>query len=179
MKLPENFNRPYLARNVLDFWTRWHITLGLWIRDYLFMPMYKPVVERWPKRAPSLAWIFYFLAFLVAGAWHGGTVNFLIYGALQGLGASATKIYENAIVAARGRKGLKEYMKSPGIRFAAIVAESSLSMFYAPVLLPGELRRCVATAARTRGGNHGLQGLSRSRKRKKDALPCNFITWPI
>ena len=58
----------------------------------------------------------FFLAFLVAGAWHGGTANFLIYGALQGLGASAAKIYENAIVAARGRKGLKEYMKSPGMR---------------------------------------------------------------
>ena len=55
MRLPENFNRPYLARNVIEFWTRWHITLGLWIRDYLFMPMYKPVVSagrsgprRWP-----------------------------------------------------------------------------------------------------------------------------------
>ncbi len=121
MKLPENFNRPWLARNVLDFWNRWHITLGAWIRDYLFMPMYKPVVERWPKRAPSLAWVFFFLAFVVAGAWHGGTANFLIYGALQGLGASAAKIYENAIIAARGRKGWKEYMKSPGMRFAAIL----------------------------------------------------------
>jgi len=37
----ENFNRPWLARNVLEFWNRWHITLGTWIRDYLFMPMYK------------------------------------------------------------------------------------------------------------------------------------------
>ena len=84
MKLPENFNRPWLARNVIDFWTRWHITLGTWIRDYLFMPMYKPVVERWPKRAPSLAWIFFFLAFVVAGAWHGATANFLVYGACRG-----------------------------------------------------------------------------------------------
>jgi D-alanyl-lipoteichoic acid acyltransferase DltB (MBOAT superfamily) len=120
MNLPENFNQPYLARNVLDFWTRWHITLGLWIRDYLFLPMYKPVVERWPKRAPSLAFVFYFLAFLIAGAWHGGTVNFLIYGGLQGLGASAAKIYENAIIAARGRNALKQYMKSPSWRAAAI-----------------------------------------------------------
>ena len=129
MKLPENFNRPYLARNVLDFWTRWHITLGTWIRDYLFMPMYKPVVERWPKRAASLAWIFFFLAFLVAGAWHGGTANFLIYGALQGLGASATKIYENVIVAARGRKGLKAYVKSTGMRFAAILLHLHFQCF--------------------------------------------------
>jgi alginate O-acetyltransferase complex protein AlgI len=120
MNLPENFNRPYLARNVLDFWTRWHITLGTWIRDYLFLPMYKPAVEHWPKLAPSLAFIFYFLAFVVAGAWHGGTVNFLIYGGLQGLGASAAKLYENAIVVARGRAGLKQYMKSSVWRTVAI-----------------------------------------------------------
>ena len=137
MKLPENFNRPWLARNVLDFWTRWHITLGLWIRDYLFMPMYKPMVERWPKRAQSLAWIFYFLAFVVAGAWHGGTANFLIYGAMQGLGASVAKIYENAIIAARGRNGLKTYFEVVQGPFRGDPPEFSLSMLDAHVLLPG------------------------------------------
>jgi len=121
MKLPENFNRPYLARNVIEFWTRWHITLGLWIRDYLFMPMYKPVVERWPKRAPSLAWIFYFFAFVVAGVWHGTTLNFLFYGIWQGFGASATKLYENLLLARRGRQGLREYLQSPGTRLVAIL----------------------------------------------------------
>jgi D-alanyl-lipoteichoic acid acyltransferase DltB (MBOAT superfamily) len=121
MKLPENFNRPYLARNVIDFWTRWHITLGLWIRDYLFMPMYKPIVERWPKRAPSLAFACYFVAFLVAGAWHGSTLNFVVYGLWQGMGASVTKLYETWIVHVRGRNGLREYLKSPAIRLLAIV----------------------------------------------------------
>ncbi len=121
MKLPENFHRPWLARNVIDFWTRWHITLGLWIRDYLFMPMYKPVVERWPKRAQSLAWIFYFLAFVVAGVWHGTTLNFLFYGIWQGMGVSGTKLYENWLLARRGRKGLREYLQSPTIRLVAIV----------------------------------------------------------
>ena len=105
MKLPENFNRPYLARNVIEFWTRWHITLGTWIRDYLFMPMYKPVVERWPRRAPSLAWIFYFLAFVVAGVWHGTTLNFLVYGPGRAWGLGDEDVRE---LAARriGRKGL-------------------------------------------------------------------------
>lgn len=121
MKLPENFHRPYLARNPIDFWTRWHITLGTWIRDYLFLPMYKPVVERWPKRAQSLAWIFYFLAFVVAGTWHGTTLNFLFYGIWQGIGVSGTKLYENWLLARRGRKGLREYLQSPRIRLAAIL----------------------------------------------------------
>jgi D-alanyl-lipoteichoic acid acyltransferase DltB (MBOAT superfamily) len=121
MKLPENFHRPWLARNVIEFWTRWHITLGTWIRDYLFMPMYKPVVERWPQRAQSLAWIFYFLAFAVAGAWHGTTLNFLCYGIWQGFGMSCTKLYENWLLARRGRAGLRTYLQSPSIRLAAIV----------------------------------------------------------
>ncbi len=129
MRLPENFNRPWLARNVLDFWTRWHITLGTWIRDYLFMPMYKPVVERWPKQAAGVAWVFYILAFLAAGAWHGTTANFLIYGGLQGVGAAAAKIWENGIIAARGRAGLKEYMKSARIRAAAILLNLHFQCF--------------------------------------------------
>jgi D-alanyl-lipoteichoic acid acyltransferase DltB (MBOAT superfamily) len=129
MRLPENFNRPWLARNVLDFWNRWHITLGTWIRDYLFMPMYKPVVERWPKRAAGVAWVFYIFAFLAAGAWHGTTANFIIYGALQGVGAAAAKIWENRVVAARGRAGLKEYMKSGWVRLIAILANFHFQCF--------------------------------------------------
>ncbi len=129
MKLPENFNRPWLARNVLDFWTRWHITLGTWIRDYLFMPMYKPVVERSPRRAAGVAWLFYILAFLAAGAWHGTTANFIIYGGLQGVGAAAAKLWENRIIAARGRAGLKEYMKSARIRAVAIVLNFHFQCF--------------------------------------------------
>ncbi|MFI5360977.1 MAG: MBOAT family O-acyltransferase [Elusimicrobiota bacterium] len=120
MRLPENFDRPWLSRNVIEFWTRWHITLGSWIRDYLFMPMYKPMVELWPQRAPSLAWMFYFLAFVAAGVWHGTTLNFLYYGIFLGCGVSATKLYENRILARRGRTGLREYMRSPAIRVGAI-----------------------------------------------------------
>jgi D-alanyl-lipoteichoic acid acyltransferase DltB (MBOAT superfamily) len=122
MKLPENFNRPWLARNVIEFWTRWHITLGTWIRDYLFMPMYKPVVERWPSRAQNWAWLFYFLAFVVAGVWHGTTLNYFCYGVWQGFGMSVTKIYETWLLKRRGRQGLREYMKSNRIRIIAILA---------------------------------------------------------
>ncbi len=50
-RLPENFNRPYLARNVLDFWDRWHISVTHWIRDYVFMTSYKLAASRFPKVA--------------------------------------------------------------------------------------------------------------------------------
>ena len=51
LRLPENFDSPFLARNMIEYWTRWHRTLGFWIRDYVFTPMYKALVERWPRRA--------------------------------------------------------------------------------------------------------------------------------
>ena len=77
--------------------------------------------RRWPKRARSLAWVFYFLAFVVAGAWHGTTLNFLFYGIWQGIGVSATKLYETWLLARHGRKGLSEYLQSPKVRLVAIL----------------------------------------------------------
>jgi len=121
-RLPENFDRPWRSRNILDFWSRWHQTLGFFIRDYLFMPMYKSIVERLPRQAPSLAFLCYFFAFLLAGIWHGSTANFAIFGALHGLGASAAKLWETAIVRGFGRPGLRRYLASEPIRRAAIFA---------------------------------------------------------
>ena len=85
--LPENFNRPYLARNIIDFWNRWHISLSHWVRDYVFMTSYKTAVLRFPQRGKYLGYAFLFLALFVAGIWHGSTGNFVIFGALHGLGA--------------------------------------------------------------------------------------------
>ena len=84
LRLPENFNQPFLARNILDYWSRWHITLGHWIRDYLFTPFYKAGAERFPAILSAVAVIGYFVAFTLAGIWHGSTWNFLIYGLLHG-----------------------------------------------------------------------------------------------
>ena len=107
MKLPENFDQPYLSRNVIDFWTRFHRTLGFWIRDYLFLPLYKAVAERWPKRADLLAFLCYFVAFFVAGIWHGPTANFVVFGLLQAVGVSAAKLM-GATPAKKARPGRAE-----------------------------------------------------------------------
>ena len=85
-KIPENFNYPFLARNILDYWSRWHITLGHWIRDYLFTPIYKGGATRFPAHTSAVAVFGYFVAFTVAGVWHGSTWNFLVYGLLHGIG---------------------------------------------------------------------------------------------
>jgi D-alanyl-lipoteichoic acid acyltransferase DltB (MBOAT superfamily) len=120
LRLPENFNAPFLARNILDYWSRWHITLGHWIRDYLFTPFYKAGAERFPQQTTTVAVTSYFVAFTLAGIWHGSTWNFFVYGLLHGAGASAAKLWESAIVKRGGRARLKSYLKSAAIRRVAV-----------------------------------------------------------
>ncbi len=77
--LPENFRYPYLARSVSEFWRRWHMTLGGWFRDYVYIPLGGNQV--------SLGkWIFNVLAvWLLTGAWHGAAWNFILWGLLYGV----------------------------------------------------------------------------------------------
>lgn len=137
-RMPENFDRPYLARNISDYWTRFHQSLGFWIRDYLFTPMYKAAATRWPRRANSLVFPCYIVAFLLAGVWHGNTMNFAVFGLLHGIGICVGKLWENYLVKRRGRKGLKEYLASKPIRFVAIVLTLhyvALTMLFFPISL--------------------------------------------
>jgi D-alanyl-lipoteichoic acid acyltransferase DltB (MBOAT superfamily) len=120
LRLPENFNRPFLSRNLLEYWTRFHITLGLWIRDYVFIPLCKGLLERWPRRTMSIAVVSYFVAFFLAGLWHGSTWNFVVYGFLNGAGVAAAKLWESILVQWRGRSGLRAYLRSPAVRTVAV-----------------------------------------------------------
>jgi D-alanyl-lipoteichoic acid acyltransferase DltB (MBOAT superfamily) len=95
--------------------------LGFWIRDYVFTPIYKSIATHWPRRASSLAFLCYFVAFFLAGIWHGSTWNFVIYGLLNGAGVSAAKLWENHLIKRRGRPGLRAYMQSRPIHVAAVV----------------------------------------------------------
>jgi D-alanyl-lipoteichoic acid acyltransferase DltB (MBOAT superfamily) len=122
IKMPENFNKPYLARNVIDFWARFHMTLTHWIRDYIFTPLYKYGTEKQWMPANRLAYLCFFVALLLAGIWHGSSWNFVVFGFLHGSAVSINKIWEDRIVRRRGRPGLREYMKSPKIRAVSITA---------------------------------------------------------
>ncbi len=89
IRLPENFNGPFLARNISEYWRRWHITLGTWLREYLFYPLLrtrffmelpkklKPKLGK--KRAKQITtFTAMFLLWFTIGYWHGGTWNFII-----------------------------------------------------------------------------------------------------
>lgn len=79
--LTNNFNRPFFAKNVSDFWRRWHISLSSWCNDYIF----KTIIfkrRRWGKWASVYG---VFIAFLVIGIWHGPNWTFVMIGLLQGI----------------------------------------------------------------------------------------------
>jgi alginate O-acetyltransferase complex protein AlgI len=78
-KLPENFDNPYTARSISDFWRRWHITLGTWMKEYLYIPLGGNQVSTRLRLYFNL-WV----VFLISGLWHGASWNFLIWGAYHG-----------------------------------------------------------------------------------------------
>ena len=105
--LPENFDRPFSADNIMDFWgSRWHITLSHWLRAYVFNPLLVGLTRRFPSEgiAPVLAVVSFFVTFFLIGAWHGQTTEFLFYGFLLGLGVSVNKIWQIVMTKQLGRK---------------------------------------------------------------------------
>jgi alginate O-acetyltransferase complex protein AlgI len=80
IKLPENFNWPYLATSLQDFWRRWHISLSSWIRDYIYIPLGGN--QHGTKRKISNG----LLAFALCGLWHGAAWNFIFWGLYHGVG---------------------------------------------------------------------------------------------
>lgn len=76
---PENFNYPYISSSITQFWRRWHISLGIWFRDYLYIPL-------GGNRVSSSKWLFnIFLVWFATGLWHGASWNFILWGLLYGL----------------------------------------------------------------------------------------------
>ncbi|MBQ3408698.1 MAG: MBOAT family protein [Clostridia bacterium] len=91
VKLPENFKQPFFSKSISDFWTRWHITLGAWLRDYIYYPVSmskisKKTTSKLRKKignyyGPLITSTFaLFLVWLINGFWHGSAWNFIFYG---------------------------------------------------------------------------------------------------
>jgi D-alanyl-lipoteichoic acid acyltransferase DltB (MBOAT superfamily) len=80
-ELMQNFNLPFLSKNVTDFWRRWHISLTKWFNDYFFTPIYTSV-RNWGSFGMYFA---IFMTFLLSGLWHGANWNYVLYGVFQGI----------------------------------------------------------------------------------------------
>jgi len=103
-RLPPNFDSPYKARNISDFWKRWHMSLTTWFRDYLFLPFAyylsgKMVKTRYFRIRTEL-WIYItgiLLTFILCGLWHGAAINFIIWGGMHGTALAFHKVFYSKI----------------------------------------------------------------------------------
>ncbi len=119
---PENFNRPYLARNVIDFWERWHISLSQFIRRNVFIPIQLAIMRRWDGRSPLLAASLAFtLSFALCGLWHSINIRWLAWGLYQAAGLIACSAYKQFLLRRLGRKGLNRYMANRWVHGLAVV----------------------------------------------------------
>jgi alginate O-acetyltransferase complex protein AlgI len=88
IKLPANFNRPYAAENIADFWRRWHITLSNWLRDYLYFSL-GGARSKW-RPYPNLL-----ITMVIGGLWHGASWNFVLWGAIHGGGLAVVRLWQS------------------------------------------------------------------------------------
>ena len=103
---PENFDMPFIARTISDFWLRQHRSLTLWLTDYVFAPTYKAMLSGGPlSGSPMLAGsLALFLTMLVSGLWHGTSVGFLLFGLAHGLYLVIYHVWDHWLVRTWGRR---------------------------------------------------------------------------
>ena len=90
IRLPQNFNSPYKATGMIDFWKRWHITLTNFITTYI----YTPIIRSFDRLTFNKAMLATVIAFLIAGLWHGASWMFVIFGGLNGVGIAANHYWK-------------------------------------------------------------------------------------
>lgn len=141
IKVKENFNAPFMARSITEYWRRWHITMGTWFRDYLFYPISvsKPMLnlarasrrrfgEGVGKRIP--VYISTLVVWLATGAWHGSEWNFIVWGLMNGVVIIISQEFEPLYARFHGRFDVKEntaYKAFTVVR--TVLLMSSLRMF--------------------------------------------------
>lgn len=88
VRFPTNFDSPYKAHNVVDFWRRWHISLSTWLRDYLYIPL------GGNRRGRLRTYLNLLLTMLLGGLWHGANLTFVVWGGLHGVLLAGTRAFQ-------------------------------------------------------------------------------------
>lgn len=130
----ENFDRPFAARNLQEFWNRWHITLSLWFRDMMFTPLVKTLGRgATPTRMNHVVAFVIAVVFFSVGLWHGTGLNFILFGLLQAVGLITVHYYRIFLRNRVSRDSLRAYQENRWIRAAATTttfAYFSLTLFF-------------------------------------------------
>ncbi|MGP0068057.1 MAG: MBOAT family O-acyltransferase [Isosphaeraceae bacterium] len=146
---PENFNRPYLARNIMDFWERWHISLSQFIRRNIFIPVQVALIRRTDgQRTLLVASLAFSVSFLLCGLWHQISFRFLAWGAFQAAGLIICNLYRHRLTQRLGgRKGVNQYLANRWIRVAMTALTFEFNVvavfiqtypFEVPAWIPGQ-----------------------------------------
>lgn len=91
LRFPENFDSPYKASGIVDFWRRWHITLSSWLRDYLYIPL------GGNRKGKPRQYLNLFLTMLIGGAWHGAGWTYLLWGGMHGTGLCVNHYFRSLV----------------------------------------------------------------------------------
>lgn len=120
-RYPENFDRPFLAYTFIEFWSRYHMSLSNWLKDYVYTPLLTVLMRRFesPALDPWLGAVAYFVTFFLIGIWHGSTPTFAIYGLLLGAGVSTNKLYQVYLGKRLGKKKYRALGAVPAYRIGA------------------------------------------------------------
>lgn len=128
---PENFNRPFLARNISDFWLRQHRSLTLWLTDYVFSPLYKklltsPVTARHKLLAANLSLM---TTMMVSGLWHGTTISFFFFGLVHGLWFVIYRTWDTLLTQRLGREGVRRFRENRLVHAGGILLTFNATAF--------------------------------------------------
>lgn len=119
--VPENFENPLMARNMRDFWNRWHITLSMWMRDLVFTPLSKILVRiMGVKQADHAIALTILVTFLLIGVWHGVGMNYVAFGLAQAIGVVTVHYYTIFLKNRFGREEFKAYNENRRIRAVGV-----------------------------------------------------------
>jgi len=133
IRVIENFDQPFIARNFQEFWSRWHISLSSWLRDMMFTPLVKFLARRWGAKQSNHAIAVAIMAtFITIGIWHGAGLNFLLFGISQGVGV-VTVHY--ATIAMRKRLGKERFAAYRANRFYYYLGCATTFVYFSLTLM--------------------------------------------
>ena len=128
---PENFNKPFIAQNISDFWLRQHRSLTLWLTDYVFSPAYKQALSSkrlasHPVLSGNLALM---LTMIVSGIWHGTSIGFLFFGITHGIYLAVYHTWDHLLARRLGRKRANQLRKHWLARIVGIIITFNATSF--------------------------------------------------
>lgn len=120
---PENFDKPFIARNISEFWQRFHQSLTNWLTNYVFSPVYKwALTQRWLASRPLLAMnAALVLTMVISGLWHGTTFNFLLFGLAHGCYFVVFRTWDTLLIRRFGKQRVRAWRGRWPVQFVGML----------------------------------------------------------